>query len=499
MSDVVLHGGSIWTLAQPPAASIVEALLIRDGQVVAAGTAREARAAARSTYDDLALRGDTVLPAFIDAHLHLLSWAAALRGVDCSPRAVRSIPELLAAIRARAASLPPGRWLRAWGYRESELAERRHPTRWDLDAAAPRNPVRLDHGSGHAVVLNSAALQAVGLTTETEAPEGGEIGRRLDDGEPDGLLLEMGGWLEGRMPPMEADDLRAGVAEAGRRLIAAGIGTVHDLGARNNLATVALLDGFVREGTLPAAVSVALGYEAFARGERTRSSRLVKLMVNDIGDEPLPALDALAAMIAAIDAAGLIAAVHCVTAPAIERAVAAFERALAGRARGVLHRLEHAAVCPPQLARRTATLPLRCVLNPALICLDGDRYLREVRPESLPWLHNPATLIAAGAPIAAGSDAPVAAPSPLTGIAAMTARSTVSGETVPGATTSLEYAVAAHTAFAADAAGDATLRGRLVPGSPADLVVLPRGWDQAGHCSTATVARTMLGGRWRND
>jgi predicted amidohydrolase YtcJ len=297
---------------------------------------------------------------------------------------------------------------------------------------------------------------------------------------------------------MDADDLHAGVAEAGRRLIAAGIGAVQDLGARNDLATVALLDGFVQNGTLPVALSVALGSEAFARGERTASSRLVKLMVNDIGAEPLPPLATLAGMIAAIDAAGLIAAVHCVTAPAVEHAVAAFERVLAGHARDTLHRLEHAAVCPPELARRIAALPLRCVLNPALICLDGDRYLREMRPESLPWLHNPATLVAAGAPIAAGSDAPVAAPAPLVGVAAMTARRSRSGETIPGAVTSLEYAIAAHTAFAADAAGATTLRGRLVPGSPADLVVLPRGWDQAGHCGATVVARTMLGGRWRN-
>jgi predicted amidohydrolase YtcJ len=495
---LVLHGGTIWTFARAPDPSPVEALLIREGIIALAGRERDVRAAAGARYDDVDLRGDVVLPAFVDAHIHLLAWAAALRAVDVSPRAAPTLNALLAAIGERASRTPPGQWLRASGYRESELAERRQPTRWDLDRVAPYNPLRLDHGSGHAVVLNSAAMAAVGLGGSTEEPAGAEIGRRLDDGEPNGLLLEMGDWLEGRIPPMDAGDLRAGVVEAGRRLVAAGIGAVHDLGARNDLAISRLLAGFARDGALPLSVTVAVGFGAFSRGERPAPGGIVKLMINDIGAEPLPPLADLVAAIEAIAQTGMIAAVHCVTAAAVEHAVTAFEQAR-GQFGAITHRLEHAAVCPPQLAARIAGLPLTVVLNPALICSDGDRYLREVRPASLPWLHNPATLWAAGVRVAVGSDAPVAAPSPLAGMAAMLRRQTETRQAVPGATTSLVVAVAAHTAFAADAARATAARGRLIAGSAADLVTLPRGWDRLDHCGATAVPRTMLGGRWQTN
>lgn len=469
---------------------------MRDGRIAATGDAAEVRAAAGPRYDDLDLRGDTILPAFIDPHLHLLAWAASHLAVDCSPAAAPSIPALLAAIARRAAVTPPGQWIRAYGYRETELAERRHPTRWELDAAAPHHPVRLDHASGHATVLNSAAMHAIGLTIATEEPEGAEISRRLSDGEPDGLLLEMGGWLEGRIPPLSEDDLRQGVAEVGRMLLDAGIVAVQDLGARNDRRTLATLRRFALEGLLPVRVSAAIGYEAFLRGEQPGAGRLVKLVINDLGERPLPPLERLARAMHEIAASGYRVAVHCVTEAAVAHTLAAFAALPPQlRRRRSPHRLEHAAVCPPALAVEAARLGLCAVMNPVFIAADGDRYLREVRAEALPWLHNPATLIiTAGVPVAAASDAPVATPDPLAGILAMVRRRTPSGATVPGPTTCLNHAVAAHTAFAARAAG---LRaGRLVPGSSADLVRLPRGWDQTEHCAAPPRPRTMRAGDW---
>lgn len=493
---VVLHHADIWTLTQPPH-DHATALLIRGDMIAAVGNAAAVRAAAGPWYDDLDCGGDAILPAFTDAHLHLLAWATSLRAVDCSPWVVTTIPELLAAIAERARTLPPGEWLRATGYRETELAERRHPTRWEIDDAAPDHPVRLDHGSSHGCVLNSAALQAVGLTIETEEPAGGFISRRVEDGEPDGLLLEMGGWLEGRTPRMAEAALRQGVAEASRRLLAAGVTAAVDMGARNDRTTSATLDRFRAEGVLRVDTVCAVGYEAFARGERPWASNLVKLVVTELGGEVRPSHDELAAAVAAVTAAGCRAALHCVSAPAVAAAVSAFERALQGHSPGRgLHRLEHAAVCPPELARRIAALPVLAVMNPGLIAHDGDRFLRDVPAAELPWLHNARTLIERGAPVAAGSDAPVAPPEPLAGIRAMVERRTLSGSRVPGATTSLAQAVAAHTMMASVSADGLPTRGQIAPRARADLVRLPAGWDREGECGEDLRPRTMLAGRW---
>ena len=153
--------------------------------------------------------GQALLPGFIDAHCHLLAYASSLLAVDCAPSAVDSIEEIKDVIGRRARETPAGRWIRGAGYDELSLLERRHPTRWDLDAAAPDHPVRLNHRSGHACVLNSAALRHVGLSADTPDPVDGVM-ERVETGEPTGLLLEMDDYLDGRVPVAERGRATAG-------------------------------------------------------------------------------------------------------------------------------------------------------------------------------------------------------------------------------------------------------------------------------------------------
>jgi len=102
---------------------------------------------------------------------------------------MENMEDLLGALRARAAQLPAGEWVTGFGYDDTLLAEGRHPTREELDAVAPEHPVALLHISGHMVVANSRALEAVGIGADTPNPEGGVIGR-TPSGELTGLLEE---------------------------------------------------------------------------------------------------------------------------------------------------------------------------------------------------------------------------------------------------------------------------------------------------------------------
>ncbi|MFQ6030776.1 MAG: amidohydrolase family protein, partial [Dehalococcoidia bacterium] len=133
-------------------------------------------------------QGYTLLPGLIDAHCHLLALASSFTGVDCGPSVVTSLAELQQEIRRRAEQTTPGEWIRGHGYDHLALAEGRHPTRRDLDQAAPNHPVRLDHRSGHASVLNSLALERAGIDRETADPVEGVIQREEATGEPTGLL-----------------------------------------------------------------------------------------------------------------------------------------------------------------------------------------------------------------------------------------------------------------------------------------------------------------------
>src|SRR5208337_973506 len=103
-----------------------------------------------------------------------------------------SISDIKKSIARVCKDLPPGTWIRGRGYNEFYLAEKRHPTRADLDEAASLHPVKLVHRSGHAYVLNSRALKLVGITSGTGDPPEGLIDRELGTGEPTGILYGMG-------------------------------------------------------------------------------------------------------------------------------------------------------------------------------------------------------------------------------------------------------------------------------------------------------------------
>ena len=105
-----------------------------------------------------------IVAGFVDAHLHLVALARRAGEVDCSKDRARSVRDVVATIREAAARSAPASWIRAFGYDEFFLEEKRPPTVAELDAAAPGHPVRLLHRTGHAVVLNSLGFRRLGLT-----------------------------------------------------------------------------------------------------------------------------------------------------------------------------------------------------------------------------------------------------------------------------------------------------------------------------------------------
>jgi predicted amidohydrolase YtcJ len=474
------------------------ALLISEGRIAAIGD-DEVRNCLPAQWSGQDCEGDLILPAFVDAHIHLLSYAASLRSVDCSPRAVRDIESLLASVAERARRTPPGRWIRATGYRESELAERRHPTRWDLDRVTPDLPVRLFHGSGHASVLNSAALEWAGITSATETPAPGQMERRLEDGEPNGLFVELEGWLDERLPRTGEEELEQGVLEANRRLLEAGITSVQDMGPRNDRSTMMLLASLRERRILTIDVEAAMGLPCFlGRGRSEPAPALLKLVVTDLGGPLDPPLDELVENVLAGHRAGARVAVHAATAAAVEHAIRGFEAAAeCDHLSAARHRIEHASICPPQLARRAAALGLIAVSNPGFLVESGDRFLADVLAADLPYLYDAGGLCDAGVCVAAGSDAPQSTPDPLRSIRGAVTRRTAQGQVVPGRPMDGQAALVAHTSAAAFAGRQEQMHGTLASGRAADLVRITAGYEDLLAGAVAAVADTMLAGAWQ--
>jgi hypothetical protein len=170
-----------------------DAVAVIGGRIVAVGGLEEVQEAAGPDAVRRDMSGRTMIPGLIDAHGHFASAARVLSLADLQPPpsgSVSSMSDLLSVLQDWRAQHPTAEWIQGRGYDDSLLAERRHPTRDDLDAISADIPIALTHVSGHLMSCNSACLAASGITADTMDPKGGVIRRRPGSREPNGVLEE---------------------------------------------------------------------------------------------------------------------------------------------------------------------------------------------------------------------------------------------------------------------------------------------------------------------
>jgi predicted amidohydrolase YtcJ len=218
-ADLVVLNGKVLTV--DAAFRVAEAAAIRDGVFVLVGTNEEARALVGPRTRVIDAAGRTVIPGLIDSHVHALGVAESeARGAF---RDLRTIAEIQAWIREQAAAAPAGQWIFCPRVFPTRLAERRLPTRAELDAAAPRHPVVVD--AAYAFMVNTAALQAAGIGPDTPSPPGGSIVKDAQ-GEPTGLLRNVGGLLDRYRGAGHPERLLSALETVHRRYNEAGITSV---------------------------------------------------------------------------------------------------------------------------------------------------------------------------------------------------------------------------------------------------------------------------------
>ncbi|TDC47376.1 amidohydrolase [Actinomadura sp. KC345] len=267
---IVRAAGVVTMHAERPRA---EALGIRDGRVVSAGSLDRARAALGEHAPVMDLGGATVLPGLIDTHMHLL-WTG-LAHVLLDLAGERSVAGIVTATRAWADAHPEAPWVvSADGWEIEDIAERRLPTRDELDRACPDRPVLILR-CGHEGAANSAALALSGLTDGTPDPPGGRLGRDAE-GRLTGVLVEPPAieLVRRHMPPQDDRARRAAIAAAAEQSLAAGLTSVIEPGLRpEELATY---QGMHADGELPLRVTAMplLGAGASVDDEIARLSGL---------------------------------------------------------------------------------------------------------------------------------------------------------------------------------------------------------------------------------
>ena len=442
-------------------------VLVVDGRIV--GIGGDLRPEPSRELVEVDGEGGALLPGLHDHHVHLLALAARRGGVDVDGC---DSPASFDATVARAVADGTG-WIRVGGH-----DERRHGEidRHRLDALVGDVPVRVQHRTGLAWTLSTAALERVG---PADAPAGAVV---LDSaGDPTGTILRADDWLASRLggqPPT----LRG----VGSELAAVGLTGVTD--ATPSLGSArrhALLDAR-RNGDLPQRL-VLLGVDDDEELDGLALAGPAKLLCDEVrGLDP----DALAVAITEHHRRGRPVAIHAVT--RAENVAAVTALALAGPLAG--DRIEHGSVLPVDLDAFLAGAGVTVVVQPSLVLERGDHHLASVDVDDLPILHRIGSLGAAGVPLAIGSDAPVTSIDPWRAIRTAVDRTTRSGSIV-GAGESVT-AAAALALYLAEPLAPAGPPRRLGRGAAADLVLLDAPLERVlADPHAGRVRHTWVGGR----
>ncbi len=416
--------------------------------------------------------GGTLLPGLHDHHVHMLALAAALESLRCGPPAIDSAAALAALLRSQNA--PGAGWLRGIGYHPCVAGDIDRD--W-LDRHIPDRPVRIQHRGGRLWVLNSRALQALG----TPPPGGPAVLDRVD-GQPTGRLYEGDQWLRERLGSHPPDLSRASTLLAGY-----GVTGVTDTTPANGRDEWEHFRQSQERGALLQRVRMMGTHEILhcaESGSLRRGEYKIHLL-----ESRLPDLEALGGDIATAHRRGRRVAIHCVTLTELVYALAALDMA------GVLpgDRIEHASVTSPELLQAIRERGLRVVTQPHFIAERGDQYLSEVDPDERSWLYRGASFLAAGIPLAGGSDAPFGGGDPWRAMRAAVDRRTVSGKPMGnGEALSPEQALAL---FLCRPEAPGIEQVRLAPGAPADLCLLDAPWRRVReHLDSGHVRMTWRAG-----
>ncbi|WP_372623797.1 amidohydrolase [Falsiroseomonas sp.] len=504
--DLIFTGGRIF---RGLAGGFADALAVRDGRVLAIGAEEQVRAAAPDARQ-VALDGRVAIPAFNEAHMHLLPYGLALGQVNLRAEEVRSLHEALRRVREAAQAAPKGAWVLGRGYDHGELDVGRHPTAAELDAAAPDNPVFIVRTCGHMGVANSAALQRAGVGHNTPDPEGGVIERR--GGALTGLFQERAMRLvRDVIPEPDQATMVDAIERAGDHLASLGFASATDMnvGMTAGIAEVEAYRAAQRAGRLrqrmwqvlagnPEGIAQA-AWEAGLRpneGDDMLRWGAVKVFADGSAGgltaaffEPYLAAagggtgvftfpdDKMHALLKLYHEQGWQLDIHAIGDAAIEQVLQAMEAAdseahpFAGRR----HRIEHCGFVTRDQRRRMKSRGILPVPQPVFMYEFGDLYIRNLGHARSDHAYPMRTWLEEGHRPAASSDCPVSTVDPFVNLFTMLTRKTSRGTVMgPEEALTAEQAIhcqtwcGAYTQFAEDR------RGTLEPGMQADIAVLSR-------------------------
>ncbi len=489
--------------------------ILTDGETITAVGDVEDLKTNTSGVETVDLGGDTVIPGFVDAHLHALAHAESLAELNISK--TTSLPEAVEAIRAFAAILPQGQWVTGGRWDYSKWGLRHQPDRSLLDVALPDRPVALWSIDFHTLWCNGAALRAAGIDRNTPDPRGGKIVRD-EHGEPTGILREDAATLVERViPHLPEETLGELMRHAQKQWLQEGLTGLHDIDGEFskrawnqlrasgdlNMRVVKYLrldeydwakgtgwttgsgDDWYRHGGLKLFSDGALG----SRSSYMSSPYPAEGELYETGSEAgqnfgmqITTENVLIEQMRDAYAHGIVPIVHAIGDQANHHVLNAFEQTQSDRQAAEARlghplraRIEHAQFVQPRDVARFAKLDIIASMQPRH-CISDLHLLNALRPDPNLAAYAWTALLDAGAHVVFGSDGPVEPTTPFAAIYAAMTRADIAGD--PTTTFQAQnrmgayQAISCHTAGPAFASGMETRAGALKAGMNADFIAI---------------------------
>lgn len=510
-------------ITQNPNQPNASAFVVADGKFVAIGDDDLVEKFAEKTTQVVDLEGKTIIPGFIDAHIHIWKVGSLITHI-LDVRGMKSIEEIKAALvefDKKNASLP---WIVARGFNESSLAEGRMPTAADLDEVSTEKPIFLQRTCAHIAVVNTKGLEVSGIDNQTITPTGGEI--RLDEsGNPNGILCETAMGLATKLFPKNSfEDYVLMVQAAGKEMLASGITFATDPAVAPDL-----LEAYIemdKQHILPmrvSAIPILLpdgGAEAYPLPKKYFSDYLVVDTVKFFSDGGLSGktaallrtykntnekgilrLDPQQFEQLAFEAheADFRIATHAIGDAAIELVIETYKKINQRLPKKLQHRIEHLGIPTEKQLQEIIENNFWVVTQPIFIKELGKNFRMYLDDEYLANCYPYKKQLVAGVKTAFSSDAPVVKDfRPLSGIQAAVLRQDATGVTISESEKlTIAEALKAYTQDAAEANGVGDKVGSISAGKFADFVVLDKNILEtaAEDLDKINILETYIGGK----
>ncbi len=513
----MLLNGKVLTMnpSQPHA----QAVAVKGDRIIHVGTNNEVSKLIGEKTRIIRLKGKTVVPGLIDTHIHVADFGKTLTWINLDD--ADSIAELQSRLRARTEKESKGKWVLGKGWDQNHFAEKRLPTRFDLDTVSPDNPVVFYHQSGKMCITNSKALASAGVPKQANAALDSGVDRNKKTGEPTGILRDDAMNLVWRViPELSEEELLDTAGVACRKIAEAGVTSIHwivlsppevpiirKLYAQHKLnlrvyviIPANLLDklssselhGFADENLkFGGAVIFADGYLA------ARTAALLQPYSDNHASDTglLCTQEELNTLAAKVHKAKLQLVIHAVGDKAVDAALTAMETtSTAATEKSMRTRIEQAAVLNEALIKRMKKQQALVSVQPNVVASEFSVWsaVERLGAERARWLFPLKTLLKNGICVVSGSDCPMEPLSPLSGIQAAVTR-----EFFPEERATVDEALRMYTVDAAYASCEETLKGSIEAGKLADFTVLSSDPQAVppNEIEHIAVELTIIGGR----